>query len=383
MTHPSPRSARPPAAPGRFLKNHFVQLLCITTLGLPLSNGPAAQSAPASQTSHSSKPTAQEQVEVGTGDHRYLWIEDWAKRSDGADLGNTHGGMLVDSKGRILVNTDTTDAVMIFASDGTFVESWGKEFQGGLHGMCLRTEDGKELLYLAHTARHEIVKTTMAGEVLWTIGWPEGAGIYASEAEYKPTAVAVADNGRIFVADGYGKSWIHVYDADRRYVKSFGGLGEEQGKFRTPHGLTIDRRGEEPLLLACDRENHRLQWFTLEGKFVRAVEKGLKRPCNAWPLADKTLAVADLGGRVTILDVDGKVIVQLGDRANAKLQATNRVPRKEWQPGLFFAPHGICADAAGNLFVMDWNTSGRITKLQRRESSRTASKPAGESGGER
>lgn len=309
------------------------------------------------------KATQEYSVQLGTGAHRYGWVPGFGALEDGKELGNTHGCMVVDRRGRILCNTDTEQAVVVFSSEGKLLGGWGKEFRGGLHGMCLRQERGEEFLYLAHTGRHEVVKTTIDGKVLWTIGWPEAAGIYENEGQYRPTAVAVAPDGRLFVGDGYGKSWVHCYDADRGYVKSFGGPGGEPGKMKTPHGLWLDTRGKEPLLLVCDRENHRLQWFTLDGEFVRLMDQGLKRPCNVWPLQDGGLAVADLVGRVTILDREDKVVCHLGDAADDSLKAKNGVGREHWRDGTFFSPHSVCADREGNLYVMDWNSLGRITKL--------------------
>lgn len=301
--------------------------------------------------------------DAGKG-HLWRWVPGWGERADGRALGSTHGCLCVDRQGRILVNTDTEAAVVIFTADGERVGEFGAEFKGGLHGMTLRVEDGQEFLYLAHTARHEVVKTTLAGEVLWTLGVPQESGIYEKEGDYKPTAVAVAPDGRLFAADGYGKSWVHLYDAERRYLKSIGGKGTEPGRFRTPHGLWLDTRGDEPLLLVCDRENHRLQWFTLDGDYVRHASDGLRRPCNVWPLASGGLAVADLTGRVAILDADDRPVLFLGDDAPDDLRATNRVGREDWRPGRFFAPHAVCADATGALYVMDWNREGRVSKLE-------------------
>lgn len=316
---------------------------------------------------------AQESVKVGSA--HYTWDSTWGRKFDGKDLGkkdggqvelgNTHGCMVVRKDGNILVNTDTDHAVVVFSPDGQIVDTWGKDFRGGLHGMCLREEEGKEVLYLAHTRRHEVVKTTIDGKVLWTIGWPKESGVYKNEGQYKPTAVAVAPDGRIFVGDGYGQSWVHVYDKDRTYVKSFGGRGKEDGKMRTPHGLFMDTRGKEPLLLVCDRENHRLQWFTMDGEFVRKMDQGLRRPCNIWPMQDGGWVVADLAGRITFLDKTDKVIAHVGDNANPKLRATNGVKRELWKDGEFISPHSVCVDKKGDVYVMDWNFLGRISKLIR------------------
>lgn len=293
----------------------------------------------------------------------YTWTRDWGRLGDGKELGNTHGCLAVDKDGNILANTDTEHAVIVFSPDGKVLRAWGKEFQGGLHGMCLRVEDGKEVLYLAHTRRHEIVKTTIDGKVLWTIGWPEASGVYENEGQFNPTAVAVGPDGRIFAADGYGKSWVHLFDKDRKYVKSFGGPGNSPGKMQTPHGLWLDARGKEPLLLVCDRENHRLQWFTMDGEYVRAMDKDLRRPCNVAPMANGGLVVADLAGRITLLDKDDKLVCHLGDNPDEKLRAQNGVPRAKWKDGEFLSPHGVCVDGAGAIYVQDWNFLGRISKL--------------------
>jgi hypothetical protein len=296
---------------------------------------------------------------------QFRWVDGFGRRDNGKELGSTHGCLVIDSKGRLLANTDTEEAVLIFSPEGTVVGGWGKEYRGGLHGMTLRLEEEKEVLYLAHTSRHETLKTTIDGAVIWTLGWPESTGIYQKAEEFHPTAIVTSSDGRIFVADGYGKSWVHVYDKERVHRMSFGGPGTEPGRMQTPHGLFVDSRSGTELLLVCDRENHRLQWFTLDGAFVRESKDGLWRPCNVWPLADEMLAVADLAGRVTILDREDKPVLVLGDAAPADKRATNQIASDLWQKDVFFAPHSVCADAKGNLYVMDWNVHGRVSKLER------------------
>src|SRR5690606_16248012 len=142
-------------------------------------------------------------IQLGAGTHRYAWVTGWGRRPDGGDLGNTHGCIVVDRAGRIYCNTDTEDAVLVFDADGALLSRWGKDWKGGLHGMALVREGDDEFLYLAHTARGEVAKTTLSGEVLWTLGAPAEAGIYGEGKPYRPTGVAVADDGTVYVADGY------------------------------------------------------------------------------------------------------------------------------------------------------------------------------------
>lgn len=305
-----------------------------------------------------------EEVRLGAKDETYRWVSDWAKLPEGMQLGNTHGCIAVDSQGRVYVNTDTENAVIVFAPDGKFLKSWGKDLSGGLHGMTLVREGGEELLYLAHTSRHEVLVTSLDGEVKRSLVWPEASGVYQKREEFLPTAVAVAPSGKIFVADGYGKSWVHEYDAQGKYVKSFGGPGSELGKLQTPHGLYLDVQGETARLFVADRENHRLQIFDLDGKRIGGVDRELRRPCNVDRHGDH-LAVADLAGRVTILDGKGELVCHLGDNPDESLRAQNGVPRDRWRDGEFISPHSAKWDAQGNLYVMDWVSLGRVSKLER------------------
>ncbi len=311
---------------------------------------------------------AAEEILLGPEANRYRWVPNWLKIPEGMELGNTHGCMAVDSKGRVFINTDSEHAIIIARPDGTIETTWGKDWAGGLHGMTLVQEGDEEFLYLAHTGRHEVAKTTLLGEVIWTLPWPEISGKYKSADQYKPTGIAVGPDGQIFVADGYGQNWIHRYSKDREYLGFFGGPGEEPGKVRTPHGLVMELGGEEPYLVVCDRENQRLQRFAMDGKLVRVEAPRLNRPCNG-VFSKHGLAVAELRGRVTLLGLDEKgeriVLAHLGENPDPAKRAVNGVPREAWADGEFLAPHGIGADADGNLYVLDWNKAGRITKLER------------------
>lgn len=304
-------------------------------------------------------------IRLGEGGQVYEWVAGFGVYPDGKELGNTHGQIAVDRKGRILFNTDTENAVAIFAPDGEFLGAWGAQFAGGMHGMCLVEEEGEEFLYCAHIGRHEVVKCTLDGKVIWTLPYPAEAGIYQNANEYRPTDVAVTPEGAIYVVDGYGKGWVHQFDAERRYVRSWGGPGTEPGRFRTPHGITLDTRGREPRLIVADRENGRLQVFDLEGG-LRSVVTGLfRRPCSSYVHPDgRHLVVPDLGGRVTILDERNELVCQLGDQPDPEKRANNGVPKEQWQAGVFLAPHGAAWDRNGDLYVLDWNRHGRVSRLR-------------------
>lgn len=302
--------------------------------------------------------------EMVGGPNSYTWLEGWGDLPGGVTLGNTHGSILIDSEGRVLMNTDGAHAVIAYDPDGMPLFTWGEELRGGLHGMALVEEGGRELLYLVHTGRGEVIRATPEGEILWRRGWPEESGLYDDRNQYRPTAVAVGPDGTIFVADGYGKSYIHRFSADGTYLNSFGGGGEEDGKFRTCHGLAMDSSYDPPRLIVADRENHRLQAFDLEGNHLATYAGNLRRPCSVSCNAEGWL-VADLAGRVTILSRDGELIAHLGDQPNERLRANNGVSSDLWRSGEFLAPHSAAWDASGNIYVVDWNRNGRVTKLSR------------------
>ncbi len=307
-----------------------------------------------------SKPAAP--VTLGEGTHRYTWVTGWGRLPEGLKYGNTHGAIAFDGAGNVYVNTDGENAILVFKPDGTFVRGFGKEFAGGLHGMVIVREGEQEVMYLAHHGRHQAYKATLDGKVLLTIDWPQESKIYKSAETFRPTSVAVGPDGTIFVADGYGQSWVHRFDKAGKYLSSFGGPGSEPGKFQTPHGLLVDTRGKEPVLLVADRENHRIQSFTLDGKPIAVLPAELRRPCKMSARGTE-LVVADLAGRVSILGADGKVICHLGDQPDPAKRAQNGVPPSEWRDGEFISPHAAAFDGAGNIYVMDWLSAGRITKL--------------------
>ena len=305
-------------------------------------------------------------IVLGSGAHTYEVEPDWGRLPDSVHYGYTHG-VVVDAQHRILVHNQSRDAMVIFDHQGKFVKSWGQEFEKGAHGMLLNREGGTEFLYLSDYARHIVVKTTLDGEVVWTLGYPKDAGVYESEEKYKPTNVAVAANGDVYVADGYGLSWVHQYNAKAEYIRSWGGKGTEPGKLDCPHGIFVDTRGAEPVLLVADRGNARLQKFTLDGKHAGFVTEELRRPCHFDRRGDE-LYIPDLHGRVTIFDRENRLITHLGDNPDVwKRKGWPNIPHDDRVAGKFISPHAACVDAEGNIYVVEWISDGRVTRLRRVE----------------
>lgn len=302
---------------------------------------------------------------LGSGDFSFQSVPGWCQLPESRPLGNTHGGIVRDEKGNIYFNTDTTKSILVYSEDGKFVRSFADKYPA-VHGMLLRKEKGEEYIYAAHLAGKQVVKFRLDGTVVWTLGLPKESGKYEDNpGAYNPTAVTVGPNDHLYIADGYGRNWIHEYTQERKYVRSFGGTGDDPGKFRTCHGMAVDERGEKPCLLVCDRENRRLQRFDFSGNLIDVPITGLRRPCAVSFFGDH-VAVAELEGRVAILDKEFKIVTLLGDNENRAHWANNGVKPEDWIDGIFTAPHSCCFDDKGNLYVMDWNASGRISKLKKK-----------------
>lgn len=312
-------------------------------------------------------------IVVGEGAYRFEVQHDWAKPPKSMSFGNTHG-VCEDAQGRIYIKqtvgggSESDDAIAVFDAEGKFIRSWGPQFKGGAHGLHIHREGGDEFLYLCDFLHNVVVKTTLAGEVLWKLTAPQEPGVYAKPDEFKPTNVAISPAGDLYIGDGYGKSWIHQYrgaasgsGGKPEYVRSFGGPGNGPGQLSCPHGLMVDVREKEPRLLVADRSNRRLQYFTLDGKHQSFVTDELRSPCHFHERGG-VLLIPDLEARVTLLDKQDKLIAHLGDGTNFALRDK---PREQFVPGKFIAPHSAIFDHSGNIFVVEWVEIGRVTKLRK------------------
>jgi len=324
------------------------------------------------------------QIIVGQGDYRYEVVHAWPQLPDRFTWQTTHN-VAVDRDGLLYVihegRANLTDhpSIFVFDPEGRYVRSFGNQFQGGGHGIEVRDEGGQQFLYVcAYQQVKSFAKLDLKGEVVWQKYAPMKAGVYAEGEDtnpqriwgrdrFMPTNFAFLDDGGFLLADGYGSYYIHRYDKDGNWVGCFGGPGDGEGKFNTPHGLWIDRRpGREPAVVVCDRAHHTLQYLTLDGKHLETLT-GYGLPANIDTWKD-LMIVPELVARVTILDAENRVVARLGDdveRISADAKHAIRNDPNQWQAGRFVHPHDACFDADGNIFVAEWVGSGRVSKLKR------------------
>ncbi|WP_428939055.1 hypothetical protein [Fontivita pretiosa] len=303
---------------------------------------------------------------LGCGAHRFEWDGKWARLPEGRAFGKTHG-VVTDARDNVYIFNTSPDAMCVFDREGQFISSWGAEFKDGAHGLFLSKERQGEFLYLTDHVLHLVVKTTLEGREIWRMGAPPRPDIYRSESEFNPTDVCVAPDGTFYVFDGYGKPWVHRYGPDAKYIDSFGGEGSEPGRLKCPHGGWVDTRDRSrPVLYVADRGNNRIQKFTLDGQHVGFITDQLRRPCCFFQFG-QDMYIPDLDARVTIFDRDDKLITHLGDNPDAPRTKGWPNIQDQLQPGKFNSPHACCVDSRGDLYVAEWISTGRVTKLRRQK----------------
>lgn len=281
-------------------------------------------------------------------------------------------GVAVDSQNRIHVLARDPNRMLIFGQDGTLLGEWGEDAFVRPHGLTIGPDDR---VYCCDDLDHTVKVFTLEGKPLFklgTSGAPSATG--ATSIDYRtiqrsagpfyfPTNVAIGEDGCLFVADGYGNARIHRFSPEGELQISWGEPGAGPGQFHVPHGIALDSRG---ILHVADRENSRIQMFTTDGEYVGELT-GIARPCQITFDTAGNLLIAELGyragmwpgtfppsptatgGRISIYDSQHRLLTQFGG---------GETPTA---PGDFFAPHDLCCDLAGNLYVAEvvYSAGGR------------------------
>jgi hypothetical protein len=313
---------------------------------------------------------------LGAGEHRYRCLHDWGRLPDTIQYGLTHG-VAVDAAGNVYIlhtsrkTSPVKDTVVVFDKSGNFVRSWGAEYFGTAHGFDLVREDDREVFYLTDTARG-LFKTTLDGKVIWHVAKPP---LYETrkDLKYAPTNVAVAPGtSDVYFADGYGSWFVHRLDKDGNYKGTFGGPSDDDTKAAIhPHGLYVDARGQEPLVVVAENDPKgqkpgRLHAFNLGGEHHSVRPTPVRSPRHFDRRGD-LVVIPDLDAVVTLLDREDKVIAQLGDGFTTmkEVRTLRTKPRDQFTPGKFVCPHDAAFDPAGNIYVAEWVDVGRVTKLEK------------------
>lgn len=304
-------------------------------------------------------------VRMGCGLMTFDTVPGWGLSAEGkSQIGPTHGGVCVDKAGNVYTSADM--GVFVFSPDGKVIRRFVGDEYSKIHDVEIRSEADGEFIYGARNANAEGIKfNAETGAIVLKLKFPEESGLKLKQ--FSPTAITVAPNGDIFLSDGYASNHIFKFDKAGKYLMHFGVKGNELKQFNTAHGMTLDTRYEPPRLLVCDRNHQpkgRLVHYDLNGEFLGEIVTGLGMPTSAAVNGDY-VSVPDLQGRVVILDKNNTIMSVLGYNPDPAKGGAYNIPQDQWIEGIFSGTHGSNWDKDGNLYVQDWNVSGRIMKLVR------------------
>ena len=295
----------------------------------------------------------------------YRVVEGWEQLPAGFGHLDTVG-VAVDSKDRVYILTRSEPRVLVYERDGSFVTSWGEgTFTNRTHGLTIAPDDS---IFCVDDGDHTVRKFSPDGRLLMMIGhvgvasdtgWDgrtietirRGAGPFN-----RPTNLAIAPNGELYVSDGYGNCQVHRFTATGQLIQSWGEPGSGPGQFYLPHGVAIDAASR---VWVADRENDRIQIFSADGEYldqwtdlqrptqVRIERDGLVYVSeNWWRSGDYSFSKGKIGehqyGRVSVFDFDGKLLTRWGGAGTDPTA-----------PGFFSAPHDLCVDSRGDLYVCE------------------------------
>ena len=284
--------------------------------------------------------------------------------------GDSHGDIAVSPKGEVYASVQGGPyaGIQVYSAKGRYLRNVPNA-PTDLHGFIItKGMDGNADIFGVSRLAQKIVEMSLDGKVLLSIPAAEVIPDQFRNHRGKApatnlTGIAVAPNGDIYVVDGYGLSYIHRFDKTGKYITSFGGE-HAPWSFDQAHKIAIDTRFSPVRLLVTDRRHRRLVAMDLDGKILSVFGEGMRLP-SAFSVRGDELAVAELEGRVTILDKEGNVIAHIGQNDNASEVHVNTTPPSVWKEGLFYEPHGLTFDKDGNLLVTEFNQYGRITRVTR------------------
>lgn len=276
------------------------------------------------------------------GNFRYQyernWIE-WPKSIHNKAI----SGIAVRRNNLIVSTRDDEYPIIIFSLDGEYIKSIGKNLQfKRTHGLSV-ANDGT--LWICDDKNSVIYNIDDNGEILRQLG-TKG---YFSDSGYdptvrwpydlftnkrvagpfnRPTKIIQSEWGDYYCTDGYGNTAVHRFSENLKLISTWGGPGDEAGRFRLPHSLEIDNLGR---IWVCDRQNFRIEIFNREGEYLSEIDR-LGYPSELSCYKD-FMYLCEGDGLVSIYNADFEKVAKIG------------------YPGCFAGIHSICTDIEGNIYL--------------------------------
>ena len=150
------------------------------------------------------------------------------------------------------------------------------------------------------------------------------------------SGIAVAPSGHTFIADCTNHQ-IHVFDEQRKYIRSFGQRGIGNGQLNFPVGVAVDANG---LVYVAEFNNSSIEVFREDGTFVRRFRSGeLLCPWSV-TVNNKLVYVGKWSNhRISIFTLECQLIRTIGSQGSG--------------PGQFSNPSAVAFSPDGEMYVAD------------------------------
>lgn len=298
----------------------------------------------------------------GVGDYQYESVDDWPAD----DIPGMASDAACDSEGRVYVAVRISQAfdnnhgaIVVYDREGRRLDSWGEEYLKVPHSIWISPSDE---IFFTDTWDHVVRKYSTSGELLMTLGMPGMPGMPGGPFNM-PTSVVQANNGELYVSDGYRQSRIHRFTSDGELTLSWGSgdlndyeraihsstakPGTGPGEFNLPHSVNV---GADGRVYVMDRSNLRIQVFDSEGNYLDQWND-VPSPNQATIDRDNMMHVATAAG-VQVWTVDGELLGIWGEKGDRPDQFSG-------------APHGIWIDSNGDVYVAQVGAQKALNKFAR------------------
>jgi streptogramin lyase len=301
---------------------------------------------------------AQNHAEPNSQPNSYRAVENWPQLPGGRVWGqvptadvDSHGNIWVlDRCGGTGCVGRTDDPILEFDQSGKLLKSFGSEMFVYPHGIFIDKEDN---VWTTDGQGNDgkgqqVIKFSKDGKELMRLG-KAGVKGEGPDTFNRPSDVAIAPNGDIFVSDGHGgedsNARIVKFSKDGKFIKTWGKKGTAPGEFDAPHSLAFDSRGR---LFVADRGNNRIQIFDQDGKLLDTW-KQFSRPVGVFIDQNDTLYVSDSDSD-SLRNPGWKQGIRIGSAKDGSVKEFIPYPGPEAKPGVNNAAEGVVADAFGNIY---------------------------------
>lgn len=301
----------------------------------------------------------------------YKTILNWAQLPNGRKWGST-SGVSISPEGNIWTYdrcggnscaNSNLDPILEFDPSGKFLRKFGAGMFIYPHGIFVDKEGNVWVTDAVgggatnddvgkHGKGHQVFKFSPEGKLLMTLG-KAGVPGNGPDTFNRPSAVIVAPNGDIFVADGHNSppgsavnARVVKFSKEGKFIKEWGKPGTAPGEFNAPHALAFDSKGR---LFVGDRSNNRIQIFDQDGHFI-AEWKQFGRPSGIFIDKNDTMFVADSESNDEPgygYDPGVKRGIRIGNARTGKVFAFIPDPDPK---GSSSAAEGVAVDHQGGLY---------------------------------